>query len=303
MAVSTRTISLCQHICKLGKHNTFLLPKHKILIIPAASKVGLHEHDKKGGYGREIDRPLREKLRQGIKLLPHELRKLKEEAKEKVLCDEAYTSLHGDYEYFWRFGGEQTLADWLVSSDQDHNEGKSKAHLTVSKTNKALFHGYVNQEVPKDGIIKRAGYCNIRSPFNYKSFKRKIPYDWSRYTHLVMRVRGDGRPYMLNIMMDQFFDINWFDQYNYILFTRGGPYWQVAKIPLSKFYLTSKGRIQDKQQAIHLTRVANFGVSIGDGVDGPFSLEIDYIGLVYDQNHTEQFAYEMYQAPAAHVGV
>lgn len=66
-----------------------------------------------------------------------------------------------------------------------------------------------------------------------KSFKRKIPYDWSRYTHLVMRVRGDGRPYMLNIMMDQFFDVNWFDQYNYILFTRGGPYWQVAKVSVN----------------------------------------------------------------------
>lgn len=169
MTMPTRAISLYQRVCKIAKVNNFLLPKHRIIIVPAASKVGIHEHDKKGGYGQEIERTLREKMKQGIKLLPHEVRKLKEEAKEKLLCDEAYTSMHGDYEYFWKFHGEETLADWLVTSDHDHNEGKSRAKLTVSKSNKALFHGYVNQDVPKDGIIKRAGYCNIRSPFNYVS--------------------------------------------------------------------------------------------------------------------------------------
>lgn len=45
-----------------------------------------------------------------------------------------------------------------------------------------------------------------------------------------MKVRGDGRPYMLTISMDRFFDVGWFDQYHYTLFTHGGPYWQTAKV-------------------------------------------------------------------------
>lgn len=69
------------------------------------------------------------------------------------------------------------------------------------------------------------------------------------------------------------------------------------QIPFSKFFLASKGRVQDKQYPIHLGRITNFGISAGDKVNGSFSLEIDYVGLEYDPNHKEEFAYEMYQTP------
>jgi len=48
-----------------------------------------------------------------------------------------------------------------------------------------------------------------------------------------MRVRGDGRPYQLLLRMCRRYDVAWFDTFAYVLFTRGGPYWQVAKV---KFY-------------------------------------------------------------------
>lgn len=69
------------------------------------------------------------------------------------------------------------------------------------------------------------------------------------------------------------------------------------QIPFSRFFFTSKGRIQDKQSAIPKTHISNFGITISERVPGPFYLEIDYIGLEYDPSHTEEFAYEMYTIP------
>lgn len=50
---------------------------------------------------------------------------------------------------------------------------------------------------------------------------------------LVIKLRGDGRAYLLNIASEGQFDIWWNDIFHYILYTRGGPHWQIAKV---KFY-------------------------------------------------------------------
>ncbi|XP_046352211.1 complex I intermediate-associated protein 30, mitochondrial-like [Haliotis rufescens] len=283
-------------------HNQKLLSIPPCLFFnPSRTKVGIYETDKKSGYGKPLPSH-KALLSEGMKGLKGELKLFGQEIKEKCYADPFVDVQHGDYTYEWKMNTRDDIDKWVVTSDHDNNEGLSKASLVLSTNNTAMFHGYLSQEVMKDGIQKRSGYAGIRSPSSFKSFKRKVSYDWSIFNCLVMRVRGDGRTYMINIHMNRAFDVGWNDQYNYGLFTRGGPYWQVAKIPFSKFYLTSKGRIQDKQEPIQLTNVSTMGLSIGDGNEGPFSLEIDYIGLMYDENHYEEFAYEMYQANPAHVG-
>lgn len=71
------------------------------------------------------------------------------------------------------------------------------------------------------------------------------------------------------------------------------------QIPFSKFLLASKGRIQDRQCRIPLNKVTGFGVSVSgrNGHEGPFGLEIDFVGLEFDPLNNEHFAYEMYKMP------
>ncbi|KAL8601549.1 hypothetical protein ACOMHN_003815 [Nucella lapillus] len=264
--------------------------------------MGVWEKDRKSGYRKPIDVPKTKLVKDGAKMIRSEMALWCEETKEKFIADQNVCDIeHGDYEYMWKFHDQESVEAWKVTTDHDNNEGFSKAHFTFTKNETGLFHGYLSQKIPKDGIVKRTGYCNIRSPTKFLSFKREIVHDWTSFTHLLIKVRGDGRPYMLTLSMDRFFDVTWNDQYHFTLFTHGGPYWQIAKVPFSKFFVTSKGRIQDKQEAIPLEKVTHLGISIGDGNEGPFNLEIDSIAVLVDENNRELFAYESYEAEPAHV--
>ncbi|XP_066948151.1 complex I intermediate-associated protein 30, mitochondrial isoform X1 [Macrobrachium rosenbergii] len=258
------------------------------------------ERDRKGGYGGKEKHSKKEMIRAGLKELRGELAKWQEEVKEKFECDPLLIR-PGDMDKMWVLKENKDLEEWVVTCDKDHNEGFSSGAVTLSPTGHGLFSGELSTQVPKDGVVKKAGYVNMRSLRPRKSFKRETYLDWSEYNTLELRVRGDGRSYLINISTAGYFDITWNDIYSYALYTRGGPHWQLTRIPFSKFFLSSKGRIQDKQCAIPLDRVVSLGISAGDKINAPFRLEIDYIGVYCDPDHTEEFAYEMYKLPKFYI--
>jgi len=263
--------------------------------ISTSQKVStLWEPDEKSGYKKPFP-SFKERMREGLSELKSEIKLWSQEVKDTWEGDPFLVCRPGEVDIAWRFLDENSLKHWTVSSDSDHNEGFSNCSLTQTNYGKGVFNGNLSLRIPKDGKIKRAGYCNIKTMRQRKSFKRDAYLDWTPYNQLVMKIRGDGRSYLLNISTRGYFDISWNDVYHYVLFTRGGPYWQIAKIPFSKFFFSSKGRIQDRQEQIPLDKIASFGITAADRYGGDFSLEIDYIGLEYDPRHTEEFAYEMYQ--------
>ncbi|ROL49657.1 Complex I intermediate-associated protein 30, mitochondrial [Anabarilius grahami] len=162
----------------------------------------------------------------------------------------------------WEFRGPESLDQWVVSSDQEIG-GHSVAYIKLGKNNTTCFlYGTLCSTPPRDGETRYSGYCTLRSKQPLASFDRKKHYDWSSFNTLHMRIRGDGRPWM---------------------------------IPFSKFFLSSRGRIQDNQHVLWLDKVKSIGFTLGDKADGPFQLEIDFIGLCNDLAHTEEFAYELYK--------
>lgn len=55
--------------------------------------------------------------------------------------------------------------------------------------------------------------------------------------------------------------------------------------------------MQPKRIAPFLDDISSFGITLSDDIDGPFSLEIEYVGLEIDLGHDEECAYESYQTP------
>ncbi|KAJ6638225.1 Complex I intermediate-associated protein 30, mitochondrial [Pseudolycoriella hygida] len=308
----------CSLIASLNKallrrydHITYLRPTllngNVSVVLPAAQLIHttpnlqlFWERHRKGGYNRNVKRvSQKELILNGLKELKKEILLWKEEVKEKLECDPILVYRPGETDVMWQFTEENDLENWKVTSDRDHNEGQSFCSFDISPAGHGLFSGNVQSKVPIDGRVKRAGYCNLQSLRARKSFKRDTYWDWTPYNMLVIKLRGDGRSYLLNIASEGLYDVWWNDMFHYVLYTRGGPHWQIAKIPFSKFFLSSKGRVQDKQAPLPLNRISSFGVSVAGrgGHDGPFNLEIDYIGLEFDPVHTEEFAYEMYKQP------
>ncbi|XP_023026100.2 complex I intermediate-associated protein 30 [Leptinotarsa decemlineata] len=283
-------ISITRNLCNVCKESS------KRFIATSPSLHAFWDRDEKSGYrdNRKYP-PFKERMRDGLKILKSEIALWKEEMKERFEFDPILIFRAGEVDVVWRFGNEESLAKWINTDDRDNNEGYSKSSFTLTKEGKALFSGVTDMRVPKDGKAKRAGYCNIKTIRAKRSFQRDSYLNWTSYNMLVMRIRGDGRTYLLNLHTKGYHDLAWNDMYHFPLFTRGGPYWQLVRIPFSKFFYAAKGRIQDRQESIPLDRIASFGITAAERYGGEFSLEIDYIGVEFDPNHTEEFAYEMYK--------
>ena len=139
---------------------------------------------------------------------------------------------NGEEKLVFDFDTEQKCQDWIVTCDSTWGEGYSTATLTESK-GKALFSGELVTRPPLDGRTQHAGYCNMRSVYRTKSFQRVTTLDWEHFTHLIIKFRGDGRTYMINLHYYSDMDVSWNDIMQYPLFTRGGPYWQTAVVSLT----------------------------------------------------------------------
>ena len=103
-------------------------------------------------------------FQKGIKMMKEEFSKFGEEQKIKWRMDSFVNQEHGDFERPFCFNTQEEIDRWIVSCDSDNGEGYSRADFELGKNNTGIFHGYLDNRVPKDGVLKDAGYCNITSP-------------------------------------------------------------------------------------------------------------------------------------------
>lgn len=226
-----------------------------------------------------------------------EFQKFIQETKENSKNERKLFLDHGDFQFLFKFNSPKEIENWIVSSDAGYGIGKSKGYLNLTQKNTALFHGHLSNEFDKPEKTNSlyTGYVNTTSLPKYKSFFRKEFLDLKEFNSFVMKVRGDGRSYMITLKNSHYFKETETYLFMHPLYTRGGPYWQTVKIPFSKFFHVTHGRVSDRQYRFVDNDVTNIGFTVMDGIEGPFSLEIDFIGVLKDEELKENLAYETYK--------
>lgn len=121
------------------------------------------EKDEKGGYNTKQQVPFKDRMRLGLQELKQEISLWAEEMKEDFESDPILVNRPGETDVVWKFGDEESLKKWVVTCDSDHGEGFSNCNLSLTNNGKGLFSGELSTRVPKDGKVKRAGYCNIKT--------------------------------------------------------------------------------------------------------------------------------------------
>jgi len=182
------------------------------------------------------------------------------------------------------FTKPETIKDFDLVTDTDSG-GKSEAELKMSKNGRIMFCGKLSTTFSDDETYCEAGFAGIKSKERRGRFNKVECVDPSNdfgvcSAAIEIKYRGDGRIYNINLEPSSRAMIMPMkgDLLQAGLYTRGGPYWHVRRIPLSWFNVSYLGFLQDKQWL--LSRFKTVGISINDGLPGPFQLELEYIKLV-----------------------
>lgn len=137
------------------------------------------------------------------------------------------------------------------------------------------FHGNLNLDLPKNNPeITRLGYSMFRTKDQQDLWlKGNLYWDWSEYSLLVLRVKGDRRKYLVNIQANTPLVT---DLFQHRLFLHHPGEWETVVIPLNDFVMTNWGVIQDGS-ALNRGEIKTVGVGLLDKQFGPYLLKIEYI--------------------------
>ncbi|CAH2351604.1 putative complex I intermediate-associated protein 30, mitochondrial [[Candida] railenensis] len=183
----------------------------------------------------------------------------------------------------------QTILDFKNAPDASFNSiitrcdkelgGFSSVNFDLDpQHNNGVFHGYLNLDLPKDRPdVTRSGYAMFRTKDQQESWLSGDSYwDWSQFSSLVLRVKGDRRKYLVNIQANTPLITDLF-QHRLFLNTPGE--WETVVIPLNDFVMTNWGVIQDGCE-MNKSEIKTVGVGLLDKQYGPFALNVDWIKVM-----------------------
>ena len=158
--------------------------------------------------------------------------------------------------------------------------GFSKSSLdyvpeSFSESAHARFHGSISIELPRDNPqVQRTGYAAWRNHDRAPTIFGKSLWDVNPYTYLALRVKSDGRKYLVNVQTES---IVYTDIHQHRLFAQRPGEWETVLIKWSEFVRTNYGTVVEPQSEMLTQKVRTIGVGLTDRVPGPFDLAINSI--------------------------
>ncbi len=136
--------------------------------------------------------------------------------------------------------------------------GISESRMTSSGQGSAIFSGTVSLE-------NNGGFASVRS-----ATKKR---DWSGFAWIVLRVRGDGKTYSINLKTDPNFDgITYRSN-----FTTKRDEWTTVVLPMDGFRAVFRGRPVPQAGKIDWKEIQSVGFLISGRQEGEFRLEVESI--------------------------
>ncbi|KAI1365408.1 complex I intermediate-associated protein 30 [Xylaria arbuscula] len=159
----------------------------------------------------------------------------------------------------------------------------------------ARFHGTISTELPPDKPnVQRSGYAAWRTLDPKPTVFGKSLFNIDMYTYLALRIRSDGRSYLVNVQTESVVPT---DLHQHRLFAKRPGEWETVLIKWNDFVRTNHGFVVEPQTEILRQKVRTFGIGLTDRVPGPFSLCIERIWATNDMSEGD----DSVAAPVANV--
>jgi NADH dehydrogenase [ubiquinone] 1 alpha subcomplex assembly factor 1 len=140
----------------------------------------------------------------------------------------------------------------------------------------AVFHG--NLSTFSHDPNRRMGYAAIQSQLRPIRWLAYGTVSLEEFDYLSLRLRGDGRTYVVNIQVPGFISEDMFQCFIYTKkIEEQSNDWQEILVNFEDFIFTYKGFVQTDQAPLPKDRIQKIGILLADKQSGPFKLELESI--------------------------
>ncbi len=139
--------------------------------------------------------------------------------------------------------------------------------------NDAVMGGISRSQIAfRNGLLEFTGRVRLENGGGFSGIRSVAGrYDLSNFSSLVLRVRGDGKRYGLQLGMDSNSRITYRMQFNTVVGK-----WIEVRLPFNTFRAMRSGEFI-RADPLDTSRIAFFGLTFGNGRAERFKLELDWI--------------------------